>query len=179
MAFGKFKKDKGEAAAPAAAAKDVDSAAAAAESAAAEQEAHLPWLDRLLPLWILLAMAGGILIGYFVPGVGERLNVANIGEVSLPIALGLWVMMLPVLTKVRYELLHELLAHPEVLRHFAVSFFLNWIVGPALMTALAWACLPDLPAFRSGVIMVGLARCIAMVLIWNQVSVGGGGWWVV
>ena len=78
----------------------------------------------------------------------------------------------PVLTKVKYELLHELLAHPSILRHFAVSFALNWIIGPALMTALAWACLPDLPAFRSGVIMVGLARCIAMVLIWNQLALG-------
>ena len=82
------------------------------------------------------------------------------------------------LTKVRYELLHELLAHPQVLGHFAVSFVLNWLIGPALMTGLAWACLPDLPAFRSGVIMVGLARCIAMVLIWNQVRGARSGWWV-
>jgi len=79
----------------------------------------------------------------------------------------------PVLTKVRYELLTQLLANRHTAANFAVSFLLNWILGPMLMTGLAWAGLPDLPAFRSGVIMVGLARCIAMVLIWNQV---GWGW---
>ncbi len=78
----------------------------------------------------------------------------------------------PVLTKVRYELLTQLLASRHVAVNFAISFALNWVVGPALMTGLAWGGLPDLPAFRNGVIMVGLARCIAMVLIWNQV----GGW---
>jgi arsenite transporter len=95
--------------------------------------------------------------------------VAHIGDVSLPIALGLWVMMLPVLTKVRYELLPRMMSSRAAIANFSVSFFLNWILGPALMTGLAWACLPDLPRFRAGVIMVGLARCIAMVLIWNEV----------
>lgn len=78
----------------------------------------------------------------------------------------------PVLTKVRYELLPRLLGSRAAALNFAVSFALNWVLGPALMAALAWACLPDLPAFRSGVIMVGLARCIAMVLIWNDVRRG-------
>lgn len=144
--------------------------AAAAEGV--EPAPKLPWLDRLLPAWILLAMTVGVLLGYFVPGIGESLAIAHIGDVSLPIALGLWIMMWPVLTKVRYELLHELLLHPSVLGHFSISFLLNWVLGPALMTGLAWACLPDLPGFRAGVIMVGLARCIAMVLIWNQLAGG-------
>ena len=248
----------------------------------------LPWLDRLLPLWILLAMAAGVLLGYFVPGVwvrcigmmcgpryaaqqrlprahtGVPTSAANKAATTAPAptarpgarhrrvprggqrwrrvaahcarpvdhdVVRVWgkgwcrlrarlggagpaaacseayscrprcmqgagatprgapggassrrtltvppipAAARPVLTKVRYELLHELLLHRSALKHFAVSFLLNWLLGPALMTALAWACLPDLPAFRSGVIMVGLARCIAMVLIWNQVGGGPG-----
>lgn len=99
--------------------------------------------------------------------VRGALAVLHIGNVSLPIALGLWLMMWPVLTKVRYELLASLLTSKGTLKQFIMSFTLNWMLGPALMTGLAWACLPDLPGFRNGVIMVGLARCIAMVLIWN------------
>lgn len=91
--------------------------------------------------------------------VRSRLAVLHIGGVSLPIALGLWMMMWPVLTKVQYELLGIFLRSTAVAKQFAVSFLLNWLLGPALMTALAWACLPDLPGFRTGVIMVGLARC--------------------
>lgn len=140
---------------------------------AAPVVAKLPWLDRLLPLWIVLAMVGGILLGCFVPGVGENLmSGVHVGDVSLPIAIGLWIMMWPVLTKVRYELLGRLLSSRATATNLAVSAALNWLLGPALMTGLAWACLPDLPAFRSGVVMVGLARCIAMVLIWNQLALG-------
>lgn len=86
------------------------------------------------------------------------LSVLHIGGVSLPIALGLWLMMWPVLTKVQYELLGVFLRSSAVAKQFGVSFVLNWLLGPALMTGLAWACLPDLPGFRNGVIMVGLAR---------------------
>lgn len=133
---------------------------------------QMSWVDRLLPVWIIGAMALGLLLGYFVPSVSASLQVVDIFGVSLPIALGLWGMMLPVLTKVRYELLHVLFKSKYVVKQFSVSFVLNWIIGPALMTALAWACLPDLPNFRNGVIMVGLARCIAMVLLWNDLAQG-------
>jgi len=132
----------------------------------------LSWLDRLLPVWIILAMVLGVLLGYYVPTVKAAFQVAEIGGVSLPIALGLWIMMLPVLTKVQYELLGQLLRKKSAAKQFSVSFVLNWVIGPALMTGLAWACLPDLPGYRNGVIMVGLARCIAMVLIWNEVAQG-------
>lgn len=90
--------------------------------------------------------------------VRSGLSVMHIGDVSLPIALGLWLMMLPVLTKVQYEKLGSFLADKATARQMGVSFVLNWLLGPALMTGLAWACLPDLPGFRNGVIMVGLAR---------------------
>lgn len=102
----------------------------------------------------------------------HALQVAEVGGVSLPIALGLWWMMFPVLCKVRYEVLHVLFKHRTVWKQILTSLALNWVVGPALMTALAWACLPDLPSYRNGVIMVGLARCIAMVLLWNQLARG-------
>jgi hypothetical protein len=92
--------------------------------------------------------------------VRSGLAVLHIGNVSLPIALGLWLMMWPVLTKVRYELLGKFLTRRGTLKQFGVSFILNWVLGPALMTGLAWACLPDLPGFRNGVIMVGLARWV-------------------
>ncbi|KAI8476375.1 MAG: sodium bile acid symporter family-domain-containing protein [Monoraphidium minutum] len=146
--------------------------APAAAAAAAPPPPRLPWLDRLLPLWIAGAMVGGVLLGVFVPGVGAALGVADVAGVSLPIALGLWLMMWPVLTKVRYELLGRLLDSRAALRQLAASAALNWLLGPALMTGLAWAALPDLPELRRGVIMVGLARCIAMVLIWNQLALG-------
>lgn len=135
---------------------------------------RMSWLDRLLPLWILLAMALGILLGVFVPSARAAFGegAAHVGGAPVPIAIGLWMMMLPVLTKVRYELLGRLLGQRAVAKQLAVSTFLNWLIGPALMTALAWMCLPDLPQYRNGVIMVGLARCIAMVLIWNDLSGG-------
>lgn len=135
---------------------------------------RMSWLDRLLPLWILLAMAAGILLGVFSPAARDAFGAGavHIGEVPLPLAIGLWMMMLPVLTKVRYELLGPLLFQRAVAKQLGVSMFLNWVLGPALMTGLAWACLPDLPRYRNGVIMVGLARCIAMVLIWNDLSGG-------
>jgi len=134
---------------------------------------RLSRLDRYLPLWIALAMAGGLLLGTLVPSLNEALEALQIGTVSLPIAVGLLVMMYPVLAKVRYEDLGRM-SDDGVSngRFFGVSLFLSWIVGPALMFSLAWIFLADQPAYRTGVIVVGLARCIAMVLVWNDIALG-------
>jgi arsenite transporter len=130
---------------------------------------QLSTLDRFLPLWIALGMAGGLALGSLVPGLNGFLDRLNVGTVSLPIALGLLLMMYPVLTKVRYEDMGRMRGDG---RMFGVSLFLSWVVGPALMFALAWLFLADEPAYRTGVIVVGLARCIAMVLIWNDLAGG-------
>ncbi|MFW3385352.1 UNVERIFIED_CONTAM: ACR3 family arsenite efflux transporter [Kocuria sp. CPCC 205274] len=129
----------------------------------------LSFLDRWLPAWILAAMVAGLLLGRFVPGLNTALEAVKIGEVSLPIAIGLLVMMYPVLAKVRYDETHRIAADRRLM---GASLALNWIVGPALMFALAWIFLPDLPEYRTGLIIVGLARCIAMVLIWNDLACG-------
>ncbi|MDH4102633.1 MAG: ACR3 family arsenite efflux transporter [Thermoleophilia bacterium] len=135
--------------------------------------ARLSRLDRYLPLWIALAMAGGLLLGTLVPSLNDGLETLQVGTVSLPIALGLLVMMYPVLAKVRYEDLGRMSDDGVGNgRFFGVSLFLSWIVGPALMFALAWIFLADQPAYRTGVIIVGLARCIAMVLVWNDIALG-------
>jgi len=144
--------------------------------ATAEERAvltRLSRLDRYLPLWIALAMAGGLLLGTLVPSLNDALEALQIGTVSLPIAVGLLVMMYPVLAKVRYEDLGRM-SDDGVSngRFFGVSLFLSWIVGPALMFSLAWIFLADQPAYRTGVIVVGLARCIAMVLVWNDIALG-------
>lgn len=131
----------------------------------------LSWLDRLLPFWIIGAMILGVVLGYFTD-IGTVLNVVQVDTVSLPIAIGLWLMMWPVLCKVRYELLWSLLSEKGLWQQLVTSLALNWLIGPLLMTGLAWATLPDLPGYRAGVIMVGLARCIAMVLVWNQLARG-------
>ena len=135
--------------------------------------ARLSRLDRYLPLWIAVAMAGGLLLGTVVPSVNDALETIQIGTVSLPIAIGLLLMMYPVLAKVRYEDLGRM-SHDGVSngRFFGASLFLSWIVGPALMFALAWIFLADEPTYRTGVIIVGLARCIAMVLVWNDLALG-------
>ena len=134
---------------------------------------RLSTLDRFLPLWIGVAMGAGLGLGALIPSLNDGLDRLQIGTVSLPIAAGLLLMMYPVLTKVRYEDLGRM-SHDGVSnrRFFGVSLFLSWIVGPALMFALAWLLLPDQPAYRTGVIIVGLARCIAMVLIWNDIAKG-------
>jgi arsenite transporter len=133
----------------------------------------LSTLDRFLPLWIGLAMAAGLGLGRMIPGLNNDLAKLQVGTVSLPIALGLLLMMYPVLAKVRYEELGRS-RHDGVSNRvfFGWSLFLSWIVGPALMFALAWLLLPNQPAYRTGVIIVGLARCIAMVLIWNDIAQG-------
>ena len=130
---------------------------------------RLPTLDRFLPLWIALGMAGGLALGSVVPGLNGFLDKLKVGTVSLPIALGLLAMMYPVLTKVRYEDMGRMRGDG---RMFGVSLFLSWVVGPALMFTLAWLFLADQPAYRTGVIVVGLARCIAMVLVWNELAGG-------
>jgi len=130
---------------------------------------RLSTLDRWLPLWIGLAMVGGILLGRFVPGVSPLLASLEVGGISIPIALGLLVMMYPVLAKVRYDKVAAVTGDKKLL---ISSLVLNWLIGPALMFALAWMFLPDLPEYRTGLIIVGLARCIAMVVIWNDLACG-------
>jgi ACR3 family arsenite transporter len=131
--------------------------------------ARLSTLDRLLPVWIGLAMATGLLLGRAIPGLDSTLSSVEVGSVSLPIAAGLLVMMYPVLAKVRYGEVGTVAADRRLL---VSSLVLNWLVGPAVMFALAWLLLPDSPAYRTGLIIVGLARCIAMVLIWNDLADG-------
>jgi len=131
--------------------------------------ARLSTLDRFLPVWIVTAMAVGIALGRALPGLDDALDAVQVGSVSLPIAVGLLLMMYPVLAKVRYGELGTVTGDRRLL---IASLVLNWLVGPALMFALAWLLLPDLPAYRTGLIIVGLARCIAMVLIWNDLSCG-------
>jgi len=132
---------------------------------------QLSTLDRFLPVWIGVAMAVGLALGRMFPGLNDQLDRAKIGATSLPIAIGLLGMMYPVLAKVSYGRLRGVTNdRPLVLS----SLLLNWVVGPALMFALAWIFLADLPEFRTGLILIGLARCIAMVLMWNHLAGGDG-----
>ena len=130
---------------------------------------RLSTLDRGLPAWIGIAMVAGLLLGRFIPGVADLLARMEVGGISVPIALGLLVMMYPVLAKVRYDKVAAVTGDRRLL---VSSLVLNWVVGPAVMFALAWLFLPDLPEYRTGLIIVGLARCIAMVVIWNDLACG-------
>jgi arsenite transporter len=130
---------------------------------------RLSFIDRFLPVWIFAAMALGIGLGRAFPDLGTRLDTVKLDTVSLPIAIGLLWMMYPVLAKVRYGELGRLRSRGKL---FGVSLFLNWVVGPLLMFALAWMLLPDMPHYRTGLILIGLARCIAMVLVWNMLACG-------
>ena len=130
---------------------------------------RLSTLDKWLPLWIGLAMVAGLLLGRFVPTLSDALSAMEVGGISIPIGLGLLVMMYPVLAKVRYDKVAAVTGDKKLL---VSSLVLNWLVGPAVMFALAWIFLPDLPEYRTGLIIVGLARCIAMVVIWNDLACG-------
>jgi ACR3 family arsenite transporter len=130
---------------------------------------RLSAMDRALPLWIGMAMVLGLGLGRLVPGLNNVLDSVRIGQTSLPIALGLLLMMYPVLAKVRYDEIGLITADRRMI---AASLVMNWVIGPLVMFALAWLLLADQPEFRTGVILVGLARCIAMVLLWNDLACG-------
>ena len=139
------------------------------DTATSSVTGKLSTLDRFLPVWIGVAMAAGMILGRLIPGLNTTISAVTVDGISLPIAIGLLIMMYPVLAKVRYDRLDTVTGDRKLL---ISSLLLNWILGPLLMFTLAWLMLPDLPEYRTGLIIVGLARCIAMVIIWNDLACG-------
>jgi ACR3 family arsenite transporter len=137
---------------------------------------RLKFLDRFLTVWIFLAMAVGVGLGYMYPSISSTINSFSVGTTSIPIALGLIWMMYPPLARVRYEDLGKIVRAKGSKTMLSMSLILNWLVGPLLMFTLAWVFLANYPDLRDGVIVIGLARCIAMVIVWNGLADGDSEW---